>query len=97
MSSWKKVPSNVYSSVSHIRGISHTTSSHSALVEDVSWIPKVATSCEPAPRPVPISNRPPESWSSMAARSALRTGWLTRGLRLKMPDPRWMRSVAWAR
>ena len=33
----------------------------------------------------------------MATRSALRTGWLTRGLRLKMPDPRWIRSVARAR
>ena len=33
----------------------------------------------------------------MATRSALRTGWFTRGLRLKMPEPRWMRSVSAAR
>ena len=73
------------------------TSSHSALVDEVSVMPNVATSCEPAPRPVPSSKRPSLSWSSMAARSALRTGWLTRGLRLKIPEPRWIRSVAWAR
>ena len=30
----------------------------------------------------------------MVTRSALRTGWLARGLRPKMPEPRWMRSVS---
>ena len=29
----------------------------------------------------------------MAARSAVRTGWLTGAVMLKMADPRWMRSV----
>ena len=73
------------------------TSSHSLLVDDGSWMLNVATSWQPAPRPVPNSKRPPMRWSSMATRSALRTGWLTRGLRLKMPEPRWMRSVDRAR
>ena len=31
----------------------------------------------------------------MATRSAIRAGWLTGGVRLKMPDPRWMFFV-WA-
>ena len=69
------------------------TSSHSTRVEDVSWMLKVATSWLPAPRPVPNSKRPLERWSSMVARSALRTGWLARGLSPKMPEPRWIRSV----
>jgi hypothetical protein len=48
---------------------------------------KVATSWLPAPRPVPNSKRRLLRWSSMATFSAVRTGWLTRGERLKMPDP----------
>jgi hypothetical protein len=31
----------------------------------------------------------------MATRSAIRAGWFTGGVRLKMPDPRWMFFV-WA-
>jgi hypothetical protein len=56
---------------------------------------KVAISWAPAPRPVPNSKRPLVTWSSMATRSALRTGWFTGRERLMMAEPRWMRSV-WA-
>ena len=69
------------------------TSSHSALVEFLSRMLKLAISWEPAPRPVPHSNRFPVTWSSMAARSAYRTGCSLRGDRLLMPVPRWMYSV----
>ena len=55
------------------------TSFHSALVEFLSRMLKAAISWLPAPRPVPHSNRPSKTWSSMATRSAQRTGWLTRG------------------
>src|SRR5688572_657828 len=90
-------PLNVYDSVAHMRGSWRMTSSHSLRVDDVSWMLNVATSWLPAPRPVPNSKRPALSWSTIAARSALRTGWFTRGLRLKMPDPRWIREVRPAR
>src|SRR5436190_18572581 len=76
-----------------MRGISRTTSSHSLFVELESWMLNVAISCEPAPRPVPNSKRPSLRWSSIATRSALRTGWFTRGDRLKMPELRWMYDV----
>ena len=33
----------------------------------------------------------------MATRSATLAGWLTWGSGLKIPEPRWIRSVAWAR
>ena len=33
----------------------------------------------------------------MATRSATLAGWFTCGSGLKMPEPMWMRSVAWAR
>src|ERR1051325_4180006 len=42
LSTAKWLPWNVYDSVSHIFGISQTTSSHSARVDDVSWMLKVA-------------------------------------------------------
>ncbi len=61
------------------------TSFHSALVEFLSRLLKVAISWLPAPRPVPHSNRPSNRWSSMVTRSAHRTGWLTRGERFMMP------------
>ena len=38
-----------------------------------------------------------ERWSSIATRSATRTGWFTGGVMLKIPDPRWIRSVTAAR
>ena len=37
---------------------------------------------------------PRDRWSSIATRSAMRAGWFTGGVMLKMPLPRWMRSVA---
>src|SRR3954471_939398 len=55
----------------------------------ISWLP--------APRPVPNSNRPPERWSSMATFSATLAGWFTCGSGLKIPEPRWIRSVECAR
>ncbi len=76
------------------------TSSNTSLVTAVLSMPKPVTSRLPAPRPVPNSKRPSLRWSSMATRSATRTGWLTCGLRLKMPEPTWIRSVTadrWAR
>ena len=45
------------------------------------------------PRPVPSSKRPLLRLSSMAARSAVRTGWFTGAVMLKIADPRWMREV----
>ncbi len=71
------------------------TSSHSALVESLSRMLNAAISWLPAPRPVPHSKRTLVMWSSIAARSANRTGCSLRGERLMMPVPRWIRSV-WA-
>ena len=76
-----------------MRGISRTTSSHIDLVSGGVSPPKVATSWLPAPRPVPNSKRPSVMWSSMAARSAIRTGCSLAVGRLVMPVERWMRSV----
>ena len=75
------------------------TSSQISLVPDRSFMPgrKPRISWLPAPRPVPNSKRPSDRWSSMATRSATLAGWFTWGSGLKMPEPRWMRSVAWAR
>ena len=75
------------------------TSSQISLVPLVSVMPgrKPRISWLPAPRPVPNSNRPLERWSSIATRSATLAGWFTWGSGLKMPEPMWMRSVAWAR
>ena len=55
----------------------------------ISWLP--------APLPVPNSKRPSERWSSIATRSATFAGWFTCGSGLKIPEPRWIRSVARAR
>src|SRR3954465_12279611 len=54
-------------------------------------------SCDPAPRPLPHSKRFSVRWSSMATFSATFTGWLTWASGLKIPEPRWIRSVACAR
>lgn len=88
-----------YSSCVHIFGNSAIVSSHSSLVWFMSVMPgmKPRISWDPAPRPEPNSKRLPVRWSSMATFSATFTGWLTGARGLKMPEPRWMRSVAWAR
>ena len=63
---------------------------HMALVSEVSVPLNAATSWLPAPRPVPNSKRPSQKWSSMAARSAMRTGCSLVVGRLVMAVPRWM-------
>ena len=88
------VPSCSYSFEPHILVNSRMTSSHTSLVTSVLSMSKPVTSRLPAPRPVPNSKRPSLRWSSIATRSATRAGWFTRGFRLKIPEPRWMRSVA---
>ena len=80
-----------------MRTIWGSASAHMALVWSGSVIPKPACSVVDEPRPVPNSNRPPERWSIMATRSATRAGWLTGGVMLMMPLPRWMFSVTPAR
>src|SRR5437868_2396169 len=90
----KTAPSWEYSNVSHIFLNSQMTSSQLALVSS-GFTPKVLISWDPAPRPFPNSNRPSDRWSSIATRSAMRTGWFVAGLSGKMPEPTWMRSV-WA-
>ena len=50
-------------------------------------MPKPFCSVVEEPRPVPNSKRPSERWSSMATRSAMRAGWFTGGVMLKMPEP----------
>ena len=42
---------------------------------------------------MPNSKRPSLRWSSIATRSAMRAGWFTGGVMLKMPVPMWMFSV----
>ncbi len=66
------------------------TSSHWAFVTLGSMTLKVRSSWLPAPRPVPNSNRLFVTWSSMAARSAMRTGCSLLVGRLVMADPMWM-------
>ena len=56
-------------------------------------MPKPACSVVDDPRPVPKSKRPPERWSSIATRSAMRAGWLTGGVTLMIPEATRMRSV----
>ena len=56
-------------------------------------IPKPACSVVDDPRPVPKSKRPPDRWSSIATRSAMRAGWFTGGVMLKIPEPMCNRSV----
>ncbi len=88
-----------YSSWSHILGNSAMVSSQISLVWFMSVMPgrNPRISCEPAPRPLPNSKRLPLRWSSMATFSATFTGWLTWASGLKIPEPRWIRSVACAR
>ena len=69
------------------------TSSHIAFVWD-GWVPlNVMSSWLPAPRPVPNSNLLLVTWSSIAARSAIRTGCSLVTGRLVMAEPICMRSV----
>ena len=56
-------------------------------------MPKPPCSVVDDPRPVPNSKRPPERWSSIATRSAMRAGWLTGGVTLMIPEATWIRSV----
>ena len=90
----KNRPSNPgYSPSCHIFTISGTASSNIARVSSGSSMPNPRCSVVDEPRPMPISNRPSLRWSSVAARSAMRAGWFTGGVTLKIPDPRWIRSV----
>src|SRR2546427_12022140 len=68
-------------------------SSHSTFDASISGISKPSISVLDDPRPVPSSKRPLLRLSSMAARSAVRTGWFTGAVVLKIADPRWMREV----
>lgn len=88
-----------YSSWRNILGNSAMVSSQISFVPFMSSMPgrKPRISWLPAPRPVPNSKRPLERWSSMATFSATLTGWFTGASGLKMPEPRWIRSVACAR
>lgn len=63
------------SSSCQARPMIRSASSTSAVVRSLST-PHSEVSCSVPPRPAPRSSRPPESRSSMAARSATRTGWL---------------------
>ena len=56
-------------------------------------MPNPITSVDEEPRPVPSSNRPLDSTSIMAARSAERAGWFTGAVMLKMAEPRCTFSV----
>jgi hypothetical protein len=70
-----------------------TISSSISLTMSGSWIPNPRCSVVEEPRPIPNSKRPFERWSSIAARSAMRAGWLTGGVMSKIPEPRWILSV----
>ena len=76
---------------------SGNTSSTISFVSSGSWIPNPFCSVLDEPRPTPNSMRPSLRWSIIATRSAIRAGWFTGGVMLKMPEPRWMRSVTPAR
>ena len=94
----KYVPScPAYSSARHILRNSPTTSSNMSRVRSGSVMPNPFCSVVDEPRPMPNSKRPSERWSSSATRSAIRAGWFTGGVTLKMPDPRWIVDVAAAR
>src|SRR5947199_6494165 len=77
----------------HILVNSTIVSSHMSLVTSRDSMPKPNTSVVDEPRPVPNSKRPSERWSSMATRSAMRAGWLTGGVVLKMAEPTWILEV----
>src|SRR5579871_3485989 len=87
------VPWYSYTPSRHILGISRMDSSHMSFDRSISGIPKPYISVLDDPRPVPSSNLPFERLSSIAARSAERTGWLTGAVMLKIADPRWTRDV----
>jgi hypothetical protein len=53
-------------------------------------MPNPKTSIDDDPRPVPNSKRPSPRWSSMATRSAMRAGWFTGRVMLKIAEPTWM-------
>src|SRR3954469_25142053 len=88
-------PSCEYWCSRHIFGNSRMVSSHISLVVSLLGIPNPCCSVDDDPRPVQNSNRPPDSWSSMATRSATRAGWFTGGVVLKIAEPRCM-VVVWA-
>jgi hypothetical protein len=67
-----------------------STSSIMRIVSAGSVMPKPRCSVDDDPRPTPNSNRPSESWSIMATRSATRAGWFTGGVMLKIPVPTWI-------
>jgi len=75
------------------RQISGRVSATISRVSSGSSIPNPRCSVVDDPRPVPNSNRPSDRWSSIATRSAMRAGWLTGGVMLNMPEPRWMLDV----
>src|SRR5947207_1447677 len=77
----------------HILVNSRMVSSHISVVTSRVGMPKPNTSVVDEPRPVPNSKRPSERWSSMATRSAMRAGWLTGGVVLKMAEPTWILEV----
>ena len=58
-----------------------------SLVSSGSVMPKPPISVVDEPRPVPNSNRPFETWSIIATRSATRAGWFTGGVTLMIPRP----------
>src|SRR6478735_8822228 len=62
-------------------------------VTSIESMPNPSTSTDDEPRPVPNSNRPGASWSSIATFSATRAGWQIGGVMLMIPEPMWMRSV----
>ena len=76
-----------------MRGISRITSSHIAFVCEGNVPLNVLSSWLPAPRPVPNSKRLLVTWSSMAARSAIRTGCSLVVGRLVIAEPIWILSV----
>src|SRR5262245_51833542 len=88
----KYFPCHEKRSCVHIFGIARIDSSHIARVSSAET-PKVFTSVEPLPRPVPSSTRPFVRMSIIAICSATRTGWLIGGQRLKIPVTTRMRRV----
>ena len=67
------VPSHEKSPSSQIFGTMRSDSSHIARVSRGSMPMPVCS--YGAERPVPNSTRPPDMWSTIATRSATRTGW----------------------
>ena len=88
----KYLPSHENRSCVHIFGMARIASSHIARVSSAAT-PKLLTSVEPLPRPVPSSTRPFVRMSIIAICSATRIGWLIGGHRLKIPVTTRMRFV----